>query len=81
RRGNVYYIKNSIQPGDADTVITFGRRTDVVLVGDWDGDGTDTLAVRRGNIYYIKNTISSGDADTVITYGKSGDMVYVGNWN
>ena len=27
--------------------LTYGRAYDVVLVGDWDGDGTDTLGIRR----------------------------------
>ncbi|MCD8109540.1 MAG: hypothetical protein LUE14_05510, partial [Clostridiales bacterium] len=50
RRGNVYYFKNDFSSGDADLVITYGRSADEVVVGDWDGDGIDTLAVRRGNV-------------------------------
>jgi hypothetical protein len=47
RRGIAYYFKNSISGGEADTVIAYGKADDAVLVGDWDGDGKDTLAVRR----------------------------------
>ncbi|SDN35716.1 hypothetical protein SAMN04487766_1363, partial [Actinomyces ruminicola] len=43
-RGNTYYISNSLSGGQADATITYGRGTDDVYVGDWDGDGTDTLA-------------------------------------
>ena len=46
-----------------------GRR---VFVGDWDGNGTDTLAVRRGNTFYVKNTTTTGTADTVFSYGDPG---------
>ncbi|MCD8134180.1 MAG: hypothetical protein LUE19_10085, partial [Clostridiales bacterium] len=61
---------------------SYGRATDEVLVGDWDGDGVDTLAVRRnGNIYYFSNSISNPDADvTVVSYGRATDAVYVGTW-
>ncbi|HLV04241.1 MAG TPA: hypothetical protein VKY79_06675, partial [Actinomycetaceae bacterium] len=38
---------NSLRGGQADHVVTFGRLGDEVLVGDWDGNGTDTLGVRR----------------------------------
>ena len=47
RRGNVFYFKNSLTGGNADTVITYGRDDDQVYVGDWDGDGKDTFMVRR----------------------------------
>ena len=50
-------------------------------MGDWDGDGKDTLAVRRGNIYYVRNSLTTGRADTQITYGNPGDQVLVGDWD
>lgn len=81
RRKNTYYIKNTLSPGDADHVVTYGKNTDNVYIGDWDGDGKSTLMVRRGNTYYIKNKLNPGDADHVVTYGKTTDEVYVGDWN
>jgi hypothetical protein len=27
--------------------MSYGRAGDTVIVGDWDGDGTDTVGVRR----------------------------------
>ena len=45
--GIAYYLKNSISGGRADTVTSYGRVSDRVLVGDWNGDRRDTLAVRR----------------------------------
>ncbi|MCD8380048.1 MAG: hypothetical protein LUC95_07015, partial [Lachnospiraceae bacterium] len=80
RRGNAYYISNTIKSGNADKVVAYGKATDSVLVGDWDGDGMDTLTVRRGNTYYISNTIKSGQADQTIYYGKTTDEVYAGTW-
>ena len=71
-------MKNSLLGGQADAVFTYGRENDAVLVGDWDGDGKDTFAVRRGNAYHVKNSLRGGDADVVFTYGRSGDVVLVG---
>ncbi|WP_182049957.1 hypothetical protein [Changpingibacter yushuensis] len=71
--GNYYYFSNTLNGGQADSVVVYGKASDTVLVGDWDGDGVDTLAVRRGNAYHIKNSISGGAADKVIYYGRSTD--------
>ena len=57
------------------------RDGDEVLVGDWDGDGIDTFAVRRGNTFFIKNAINAGAADETIVYGRVGDEVLVGDWD
>jgi hypothetical protein len=40
-------VKNSLSFGSADAVFGYGIPIDVAFVGDWDGDGTDTLGVRR----------------------------------
>ena len=81
RRGNVFYVRNSMGSGAADEVIVYGRSGDTILVGDWDGDGTDTFAVRRGAEYQLRNSITSGPADTVVTYGRAEDVVLVGDWD
>ncbi|WP_425709430.1 sugar phosphate isomerase/epimerase family protein [Georgenia sp. Z1491] len=65
----------------ADHEFSFGRPGDDVLVGDWDGDGSDTLAVRRGNAYYLSNNLYGGNADVELTYGRASDEVLVGDWD
>ncbi|MGO1740005.1 MAG: sialidase family protein, partial [Actinomycetaceae bacterium] len=65
----------------ADHEFSYGRPGDQVLVGDWDGDGDDTLAVRRGNAYYLTNSLYGGDADVELTYGRASDTVLVGDWD
>ncbi|MDD9205121.1 hypothetical protein PU560_01410, partial [Georgenia sp. 10Sc9-8] len=47
----------------------------------WDGDGTDTLAVRRGSTFHISNTFAGGHADRSFTYGRATDVVLVGDWD
>jgi hypothetical protein len=75
------YFLNDAFSGSANTVFAYGDAGDDVYAGDWDGNGTDTLAVRRGNTFYVRNTNSSGSADLVFSYGDRGDTVLVGDWD
>ena len=64
RRGNHYFVRNSLTTGIADYDFAFGDRADTVLVGNWatppgsnsasgrSGDYADQLTVRRGNVYF-----------------------------
>jgi hypothetical protein len=73
RRGNHYFVKNSITSGIADYDFRFGEPTDTVLVGDWaslpargmpaeSGDYADALAVRRGNAYFFSEEVWTAQA-------------------
>ncbi len=79
--GTCFYVANTLRGGTADYSFWYGRAGDEVYVGDWDGDGTDTLAVRRGNAFYIRNSLSGGEADVVLYYGREDDEVLVGDWD
>ncbi|WP_299277967.1 CAP domain-containing protein [uncultured Georgenia sp.] len=79
-RGAHYHLTDGWD-GTTDRVLTYGRSDDRVLVGDWNGDGVDTLAVRRGATYHLTNRLSGGQADRVVTYGRADDDVYVGDWD
>ncbi|WP_152191597.1 PQQ-dependent sugar dehydrogenase [Georgenia satyanarayanai] len=67
--------------GTTDVRFPYGRTTDEVFIGDWDGDGRDTVALRRGNTFHVSNSLRGGDADRVFPYGRPGDDVLVGDWN
>src|SRR5690606_37308082 len=79
--GNWFYVSNDWTSTVADTEFSFGRVSDEVLVGDWDGDGDDTFAVRRGTTFYVTNELKGGDAETSFVYGRLGDEVVVGDWD
>ncbi|MEZ7898819.1 MAG: sugar-binding protein [Flaviflexus sp.] len=80
-KGNLFFVANSWTTTSADETVVFGRKGDEVLVGDWDGDGKDTLGVRRGNQFFLDNSIKSGNADISFRYGKATDEVLVGDWD
>jgi len=75
------FFLNDSWTASANTVFEYGRPGDEVFVGDWDGDGVDTIALRRGATFYVRNSNTSGPADRVFAYGRPGDTVLVGDWN
>jgi myo-inositol-hexaphosphate 3-phosphohydrolase len=66
---------------DASYEFRYGRLTDKVLIGDWDGDGDSTIMVRRGNRFYVSNDLRGGSAQQEFGYGRPGDVVLVGDWD
>ena len=77
--GSTFYLSNTFA-AKAEIVFGFGRSTDGAVVGDWDGDGVDTVALRRGRTFYVNNG-HDGTADKVFSYGRPGDVVLVGDWD
>lgn len=80
RQASTFLMSNSPNPSRPDLVMSFGRPTDTVLVGDWNGDGIDTVALRRGDTFIVTNSHSGHDAFEV-TFGRAGDEVFAGDWN
>ncbi|WP_127129376.1 N-acetylmuramoyl-L-alanine amidase [Georgenia sp. SYP-B2076] len=80
RLAHMFYLNNAFT-GRADIAFDYGNANDTFLVGDWNGDGVDTLAIRRGNTFYVRNSNTTGAADTVFSYGNPGDVVLVGDWD
>lgn len=78
--GSDFYLSDSFA-SEANLVFAFGRETDRYLVGDWDGDGVDTLAARRGNVYHFTNSPTGATIDAVVTYGRPDDTVLAGDWD
>ena len=62
----------------------FGRAGDIPIVGDWDGDGTQTVGVVRPskaagtNRLLLRNSRGPG---LNFTYGRYGDRILVGDWD
>ncbi|MCK6210765.1 hypothetical protein KZX45_09450 [Georgenia sp. EYE_87] len=75
------FFLNDAWTAKANHLFQYGRHTDQVLVGDWDGDGSDTIMVRRGNLYYVNNKLGGGEAERVFAYGRADDVVLVGDWD
>ncbi len=84
----IWYLRNSNTTGSADMQFTFGPAGAspawVPLVGDWNGDGVDTIGLYNPatGIFYLRNTNSTGVADLQFTYGPAGMgwTPVVGDW-
>jgi 5'-nucleotidase len=83
-----FYISNKLGPdggalGPADFSFTFGNPGDEPIVGDWDGDGDDTIGVRRPSTGQIleRNSNSAGNADNTLIFGDPGDAFVGGDWD
>ena len=84
-----YKLKNLNEKADPEFVFDYGQSSDGTvwypIVGDWDGDGVDTLAVwRRADANFrLKNTNETGQPDIVFNFGPAGASVtpVSGDWD
>jgi hypothetical protein len=92
---SIFYLKYSNSAGPADLTFAYGPpdpgyngTTNVgwtPIVGDWNGDGTDTVGLYNPatGIFYLKNSNSAGPADITFAYGPGslGWKPLTGDWN
>ena len=83
-----FYIINQVGSNDgglgtADYAFHFGVRGDKPFVGDFDGDGVDTIGLHResSGLVYFRNSNTSGVADFQFVYGIPNDMLVAGDWD
>ena len=76
----VWYMRQVEGEGDPELVVRFGKRGDIPIVGDWNGNGVHTMGVVRGNRWLLKNSNNEGPADFDFTFGQPGDIPVVGDW-
>lgn len=72
-----------LQEDSVDRVFTFGQQGDLPLVGDWNGDGTDTIAVFRNGQWHLD---VDGDGqftemDVRAQFGRAGDIPASFDWD
>jgi hypothetical protein len=68
--------------GEADFSYVFGNPGDKPFVGDFDGDGDETVGLHRestGLVYY-RNEHTQGNADNAFLFGNPGDRLIAGDW-
>ncbi len=65
-----------------DAAYVFGDTGDIAFVGDFDGDGIDTLGLFRpsSGTVYLKNSHVEGPADVEFLFGDAGDLPVAGDW-
>jgi len=83
-----FYIINKLGSNDgglgaADVTYLFGNPGDKPFVGDFDGDGVETVGLHResSGLVYFRNSHTQGTADAQFIYGDPGDRFVAGDWN
>ena len=85
-----WLLHNKNDGGGADYDFAYGTALpgDVLVVGDWDGNGTMTPGIIRTNsvgqwTWNLRNSNAGGAADIVYTYGRAdgGGIPIVGDWD
>jgi hypothetical protein len=68
--------------GAAELTYLFGNPGDTPFVGDFDGDGTDTIGLHRMStgLVYFRNSHTQGIADAQFVFGDPGDLIMAGAW-
>ena len=76
-----FYLRNSNSAGAPNIIKKFGVPGDYPVVGDWDGNGSDTLGVYRNGVFYLSNSNTTGHIDLTFAFGRAGDQPIAGDWN
>ncbi|MBD7917823.1 hypothetical protein H9657_05965 [Cellulomonas sp. Sa3CUA2] len=80
-RGAAWYVNGPGDPSDATAVFGFGIGTDTPVVGDWNGDGVDTVGIFRGSEWSLNDGNDGSAPERVFNYGVASDRPVVGDWN
>jgi lysophospholipase L1-like esterase len=68
--------------GAAELEYFFGNPGDKPFVGDFDGDGIETIGLHREStgLVYFRNSHTQGVADNQFIFGDPGDRLVAGDW-
>ena len=79
-----FLLRNSNTAGTADITVNFGTVGDLPVVGDWDGNLTDTIGLFRDGVFTLRkfnNTGSDSANQVTIGFGATGDRPLAGDWD
>ena len=81
-RGVSWFLKNTLGAGWPDCAFAYGAGTDTPLMGDWNGNGVDTVGVWNNGHWHLRNTNTGGGASyTPFIYGTGDDTPVAGDWD
>ena len=77
----ILFLKNTNRSGFANIALNYGLAGDYPVVGDWDGNGTDTIGVYRNGRFLLRNSNTVGFAEINFLFGQAGDQPIAGDWD
>lgn len=78
--GSTWKVRPTMTAGKPANTFTYGKATDQVLTGDFDGNGAKSPAVFRDGQWWIKLTNTSTSL-VGAKFGQAGDVAVVGDWD
>jgi len=77
-----WYLRNTNAPGAPDAAFSYGMSDYVPLVGDWTGQGFDSIGVwdPASGTFYLRSSNTPGPPDISVSYGVKGYVPLVGDW-
>ncbi len=81
RASTTWMLRDTLTSGTATTTFAYGARPLVAIMGDWDGDGSETPGTFEGGVFKLSNTIPPGAPTIAITFGDRRGFPVVGDFN
>lgn len=85
---STFFLNDTNTSGTATYTVTFGSPKDgganlVPIVGDWDGDGDDTVGLYDPDLgkFYLRNALLGGGADVSFVLGSPHSIPLAGDWD
>jgi hypothetical protein len=80
-----YFLRHSLDEGDADVTVRFGPAGGVPIAGEWTGSGIDTIGLywpAEGQ-WFLRTANTGGPADLSFAFGAANAsyVPIVGDWN
>jgi hypothetical protein len=82
-KNGVFSLRNSNSTGGADITAAFGGDpSDLPVVGDWNGNGVDTIGVYRSStgFFYLSDSNTAPTLTYNVLFGNPGDSPFAGRW-
>jgi CSLREA domain-containing protein len=83
-RDGVWHLRTTNTAGAAEIVQVFGGDpSDLPVVGDWNGDGIDTLGIYRSNVgvFYLSDSNTAPSLAHTLIFGNPDDIPFAGKWS
>ena len=80
-RDGEWFMDLDDQGGVGESIAYYGVPTDIPVVGDWNGDGIDDLAIYRSGQWLFDNNNDGGLAESSFWFGLPGDIPVAGDFD
>jgi hypothetical protein len=64
----------------SENAFVYGNPNLKPLIGDWDGDGTETVGIWNAGTFALRNSNTSGFGNVTFNYGNATDVPLAGDW-